>query len=445
MNLLEAFEKQIAASKHFTKKDRLLIAVSGGVDSVVLATLCKQAGYDLGVAHCNFNLRGEDSLRDELFVKSFATQLDVPFYSVSFDTNTYAATNKMAIQEAARILRYEWFEKIRAENNFQYILTAHHADDTIETVLMNFFRGTGIKGLTGIPEKTDKIVRPLLFAKRSDLELFLQENKLSFVQDDSNLKNDYTRNFFRNVLLPQIKEVYPVADVNVLRNVERLQETEILFNVTITALNKRLLQQRGDDCYIPILLLQKTVAMKTVLHEIVKQYNFTAKQVPEIIDLMDSESGKYILSTTHRILHDRKHLIISKKEDTPQKMVVVEGEGTYEFGDNQLVIQKMDKEKIVFDTAEQTIFIDAAHIKFPLLLRPWRQGDYFYPLGMQKKKKLSKFFIDNKLSLAAKEKVWVLEMNKKIVWVVGRRIDDRFKINENSKNILKIQLKLGQG
>lgn len=445
MNLLEAFEKNITAGKLFTKQDRLLVAVSGGVDSVVLATLCKRAGYNLSVAHCNFNLRGEDSLRDELFVKSFATQLDVPFYSVSFDTNTYAATNKMAIQEAARILRYEWFEKMRAENNFQYILTAHHADDTIETVLMNFFRGTGIKGLTGIPEKTDKIVRPLLFAKRSDLELFLQENRLSYVQDDSNLKNDYTRNFFRNVLLPQIRDVYPKADANVLRNIERLQETEILFKETITALNKKLLQQKGDQYYLPILLLQKTVAIKTVLHEIVKEYNFTAKQVPEIIDLMDSESGKYILSTTHRILHDRKLLIISKKEDTPQKMVVVEGEGTYEFGDNQLVIQKMDKEKIVFDTAEQTIFIDAAHIKFPLLLRPWRQGDYFYPLGMQKKKKLSKFFIDNKLSLAAKEKVWVLEMNKKIVWVVGRRIDDRFKINENSKNILKIQLKLGQG
>ncbi|MFT4092813.1 MAG: tRNA lysidine(34) synthetase TilS [Niabella sp.] len=439
MDLVAAFEENIKHKNLFTKKNRLLVAVSGGVDSVVLCHLCKRSGLAFGIAHCNFQLRGTDSIRDEAFVKDMSTQLEVPFYSVRFNTRAFAEENKYAIQEAARVLRYEWFEKIRQENNYDFILTAHHADDNIETVLMNFFRGTGIKGLTGIREQNGKIKRPLLFAKRSDLEIFLNENNIAFVQDESNFKDDYTRNYFRNTVLPFIEKVYPGAADNIFNNIDRLKEVEWLYRNETERWIKRLTEKRGDEVYIPVLLLQKNPAMKTVLLELLKPFGFKASQLPEIIDLLQSGPGKYILSATHRVLKDRRHLIISALKDQNHSAVVIDAMGTYHFPNGVLILKSTTRENI---SKENNIAcIDAAQIQYPLVLRPWRIGDYFYPLGMPKKKKLSRFFIDRKLSLPEKEKTWVLEANKKIIWVVGYRIDDRFKITNSTGLVLRIEWK----
>ncbi len=437
MGFLEKFLESIETDQLFAQKDRLLIAVSGGVDSVVLCHLCKQAGFDFGIAHCNFQLRGEDSLRDESFVLQLGLVYDVPVYTIRFDTEKFSEEKKVSIQEAARELRYSWFEKIRIAHHFDYVLTAHHADDSIETVVMNFFRGSGIAGLTGIKPINGKIRRPLLFALRTEIENYLKDHRLLFVQDESNLHNKYTRNNFRNTILPLITDLYPEAYQNILNNIERMKEVETLYQSEISKLKRQLLLEKGEELMIPILLLQKQQAKATVLFEIVKPFSFRATQLPELLRLLDSDSGKYMVSATHRILKDRKHLIIASLKKTQALSIIIESEGSYSFANGILAVSTCGFKTILQN--ENIACVDASKVQYPLILRPWRMGDYFYPLGMQKKKKLSKFFIDKKLSIVDKEKIWVVEMNKKIIWVVGQRIDDRFKVADVTSSVLKLE------
>lgn len=437
MRLINLYHEYIQQNHLFHPKDKLLLAVSGGVDSVVLCELCKQAGYDFAIAHCNFKLRGSDSESDEQFVKQLAEKYAVPFYVTAFDTNAAAKATKKSIEETARNLRYEWFEEIRSKNDYAFIVTAHHANDNIETVLMNFFRGTGIKGLHGILPKQNKIVRPLLFAKKEALATFAAANKLAFVTDYTNDQNDFTRNYFRNGLIPAIQKVFPAAEENLLGNITRLGEAEQLYNEAINTYKKKLLEVKGNEVHIPILKLQQTKPQQTVLFEIIKDYGFTSHQTEEVTALLQSESGKYVQSSTHRIIRNRKWLIISpNKTEEAANILIEEDDKEILFSGGQLRIEQYS----TFDIQHSTLIaqLDAAEIKFPLLLRKWKQGDYFYPLGMQKKKKLSRFFIDQKLSITDKEKVWVLECNKKILWIIGLRIDDRFKITANTKQVLHI-------
>lgn len=438
MNFLENFKDYIKHRHLFTPKDKLLLAVSGGVDSVVLCELCKKAGYDFAIAHCNFKLRGNDSDRDEQFVQQLAEKYAVPFYVTTFDTNAIAKATKKSIEETARNLRYEWFEEIRRKNNYVFIATAHHANDNIETVLMNFFRGTGIKGLHGILPRQNKIVRPLLFVKKAELETFAEVNKLAFVTDYTNEQNDFTRNYFRNELIPAIQKVFPAAEENLQNNITRLGEAEQLYIEAINLHKKKLLAIKGNEVHIPVLKLQQTKPLQTVLFEIIKDYGFTSNQTVEVAALLQSASGKYVQSSTHRIIRNRKWLIISpNKTDEAANILIEESDKTIAFELGLLQIEK-HSELLTINHQLSTAQLDAAEIRFPLLLRKWKQGDYFYPLGMKKKKKLSRFFIDQKLSLTDKEKVWVLEINKKIVWVIGLRIDDRFKITANTREVLQI-------
>jgi len=459
--LLEKFKQYIQQENLFQPKDRLLLAVSGGVDSVVLCELCKQAGYDFEMAHCNFQLRGADSSRDEKFVSDLAKKYGVAFHIKTFDTIGYAKTTKKSIEEAARDLRYEWFytlvdskkmtgkEKDDIESSTasdrlstpNYILTAHHADDNIETVLMNFFRGTGITGLRGILPKQGKIIRPLLFARRSELEIFVKENDLAFVTDHTNLENDYTRNYFRNTILPLVSESFPAATKNVLKNIQRFRETAILYQQAVQLHKKNLMEQRGAEVHIPVLKLLKIVPVTTVLYEITREFDFTAHQTEEVVTLLKSETGKYIQSATHRIIKNRNWLIIAPMQPTETDHILMEENDTrIVFKCGTLSMEKITHVKFKMLNNPLIAQLDLASIKFPLLLRKWKQGDYFYPLGMQKKKKLSRFFIDQKLSLTQKENSWVIEMDKKIIWVLGMRIDDRFKITASTRQIYSISL-----
>ncbi|CAN5517213.1 tRNA lysidine(34) synthetase TilS [soil metagenome] len=441
MLLLKKLQQFIAAENLFQQKDRLLVAVSGGVDSVVLCALCKQAGFDFAIAHCNFHLRGDASDADEKFVESLAKQYKVPFYLQHFDTAAEAKTSKTSIEETARKLRYHWFETIRLEHAFNYILTAHHADDNIETVTMNFFRGTGISGLRGILPKQGKIIRPLLFARRGELEQFVKENELQFVTDHTNLENDYTRNYFRNTIIPLVNESFPEAAFNVLKNIQRFKETEILYQQSVQLHLKKLLEIKGNEVHIPVLKLLKTTPLASIIFEIIKSYGFTAHQTSEVIALLKSESGKYTESALYRIIKNRNWLIISPKQTTEAANILIEtGECEVVFEKGIIKVQEHNSDQVKLSVDNNTAMLDAATIQFPLLLRKWKQGDYFYPLGMQKKKKLSRFFIDNKLSLTQKENTWVVEMNKKIIWIAGMRIDDRFKISSNTQKVLKLTL-----
>lgn len=441
MDLLSQFREFIKKENLFQKEDRLLLAVSGGVDSVVLTELVAKAGYSFEIAHCNFKLRDAESDRDESFAKELAEKYKVVFHTKSFDTKAIAAAEKKSIETTARVLRYDWFKSLLAERQLKYLLTAHHADDNIETVAMNFFRGTGIAGLHGILPKQGQIVRPLLFARRAAIEQYATENKIAFITDSSNLSSDYTRNSFRNEILPLVKKSFPGAENNVLQNISRLQEVELLYHQSIKLHKKKLLEQKGNEWHIPVLKLLKATPLNTIVYEIIKDFGFTAHQTEEVIALLESETGKYIASATHRIIKNRHWLIIAPKNSAEAHHILIESnDKKIVFAGGVLSFEKIDATNYKIKTDASIAQFDAAEIKHPLLLRKWKQGDYFYPLGMRKKKKLGRFLIDQKLSLTQKENVWVMEMNKKIIWIVGMRIDDRFKLNPGTKQLLKITL-----
>lgn len=446
MDLLENFKKYIKKENLFQENDRLLLAVSGGVDSVALCQLCRQAGYDFVIAHCNFQLRGEESNRDETFVRQLTGTYDVTFYVKRFDTLEYSKASKKSIEEAARQLRYDWFTDLTNTTGIKYIVTGHHADDNVETVAMNFFRGTGISGLRGILPKQGKIIRPLLFARRGELEEFVKNKGLRFVTDHTNLENNYTRNFFRNKIIPLVNEKFPEASNNVLRNIQRFKETEILYQQSVQLHKKKLLKESGNETHIPVLKLLKTVPLATVLYEIIKDFGFTPHQTDEAVALLKSESGKYIQSASHRIIRNRNWLIISPGLTIEASNILIEEmDTTTRFANGLLEIKKLNVDNYQVTNDNNVAMLNAADIRFPLLLRKWKQGDYFYPLGMQKKKKLGRFFTDNKLSLTQKENMWVIEMDKKIIWVVGMRIDERFKISNLTRSILVISFLSGTG
>lgn len=446
MNLLQQFQQFINQEKLFQHKDRVLLAVSGGVDSMVLCHLCKQAGYDFAIAHCNFQLRGTESDADEALIQMLAGKYEIEYFIKRFDTSNYANENKESIQVAARNLRYSWFAELTDTRNgspFKKLLTAHHANDNVETLLMNFFKGTGIAGLQGILPKSGKeqqIIRPLLFAKKEDLVQYATDNGLSFREDASNQSDKYTRNYFRNKLIPALTAVYPKVEDNLLDNINRFSEVNLLYKQAIEHLKKKLLIHNKKTLQMPVLKLLKTEALQTVLFEITKEFGFTSKQTGDIIRLLNAGSGKFIDSSTHRIIRNRKWLIISLLQSDDQSNYLIEApDEKIQFAGQSITVKKMYR-PIKIESDSFVAQVDAKEIVFPLLLRKWQQGDYFYPLGMKKKKKLSRFFIDNKLSLPQKENTWVVEMDKKIIWVVGQRIDDRFKIDAQTQDIIRMEL-----
>ena len=443
--LLIQFQKHF--NSHFKNvnlyKDQFLIAISGGIDSVVLAHLMKACGANIQLAHCNFQLRGDESTRDEDFVSHFARTIDTPLHISRYNTAEYAAENKLSIQEAARKLRYNWFNSLRNELSIKWLVTAHHADDNIETVMMHFFRGTGIKGLTGIPafQKEQNIIRPLLPFHKEELKVYAAEKKLSYVEDSSNKKEDYTRNLFRLNILPQIKLIYPQAEENILQNIQRFKDAEFLYESAIEKHKKKLLFFKGNEVHIPVLLLQKTLPLNAIVWEIIKEYGFNAAQTTEVIKLLDAHTGSYIQSNTHRIILNRNWLLIVPSNTAEAIHIQIEQQDKVVLlPQGELQLEQISVQAdFSIPTHPNEVCIDASEVIFPLLCRPWKQGDYFYPLGMTKKKKLSRFFIDQKLSLPEKESVMVLETNGKIIWVLGQRIDNRFRIKQNTKKVIRLR------
>jgi tRNA(Ile)-lysidine synthetase, N-terminal domain len=436
MDILERFRQYIYEHHLFTINDTLLLAVSGGIDSVVLCELCKQAGYRFEIAHCNFKLRGEESERDAAFVRELATGYEAPFHIKEFDTKAYAAAQKLSIQEAARVLRYSWFRELS-----KLVVTAHHLDDNIETMLMHFFRGTGIHGLRGMLPKQGGVVRPLLFASKQDIKNFAQQHSLSWVEDSSNQQHKYTRNYFRHQVIPLVQKIYPEVENNLAANLRRFADMETLYEQAMALHRKKLCEVRGQETHIPVLKLQKTQPLHTVTYEIIQEFGFSPAQTDEVLHLLNSESGRYVQSATHRIIKNRRWLVIAPlASEQAQTLVIDEDERSVVFDDKKLVIEKTAPGKELPSSAA-VASLDKKELQFPLILRKWKKGDYFYPLGMnKKKKKLARFFIDQKLSLTDKEKVWVLESNKRIVWVVGLRIDERFKVTDATRRVLRLSI-----
>jgi tRNA(Ile)-lysidine synthase len=448
MNLPEQFNTHWA--QQFpglnARNTRLLLAVSGGMDSVVLVDLISRAGFDFEIAHANFQLRAEESTRDEEFVRQLGVTHKKVVLVKRFDTAQFAEQQKLSIQEAARKLRYSWFTEIldgweKKDATQQYIVTAHHADDNIETVLMHFFRGTGIEGLAGmLPLRPEfAVIRPLLPFRKSQLKEYVAANNLVYVEDSSNSSDKYTRNFFRNTLLPQLKEVFPQVEENILHNIGRFGEVASLYQQAVNSQLQKLIETKDGEVHIPVLKWKQLPSLHTLTWELIRPYHFSTGQVNEVIKLLDAGNGSYIASATHRIIRNRKWMIISPNASAAARHIIIEaGEQKINFEAGRLEIQSVSSVPAKIPDSTGEALLDAKAIRFPLLLRKWKTGDYFYPLGMQKKKKLSRFLIDLKLSKSAKEQVWVLESDKKILWVIGHRIDNRFRLSDTTNAALQI-------
>lgn len=439
--MLNAFINSIESKFPQFDSSKLLIAISGGLDSVVLTHLCSKAALNITLAHCNFKLRGDESDADERFVLQLAEDLDLEVFIENFNTENYAKENKLSIQMAARELRYNWFDELSEQLEFDYVLTAHHADDNLETFLINLSRGTGLDGLTGIPEINDKIFRPLLPFSRETIEAYAHQEQLTWQEDSSNASTKYLRNKLRHDVIPVLKEINP----QLLKN----------FNNTQSFLkdSKSIIEDRIEDVYnkvfkgineqnisLNIAEIKKMNNPKAYLFELLKAYNFT--EWNDVVSLLDAQPGKQILSRTHRLIKDRTQLLLSELKNNvihnsnEESILIYGSDGKTQTSFGDLRIDVVDE---ISEKQQSIIYIDKSKLKFPLKLRKWEEGDYFYPIGMIGKKKLSKYFKDEKLSLLDKEQVWLLCSGNDVVWVVNRRADDRFIATENTKNIIKIE------
>ncbi|MEP7257443.1 MAG: tRNA lysidine(34) synthetase TilS [Flavitalea sp.] len=448
MTTLQKFIEVIGKEKLFLPTDILLLAVSGGIDSVALCELCRQAGYRFQIAHVNFQLRGEESDRDEQFVKSLGDKFGCRVYVKRLDAAAYAEVNKLSVQVAAREIRYSWFSELvctPGDNDMpqpKWTLTAHHAGDNIETLLMNFFRGTGIIGLRGMLPKQGNIIRPLLSFSRDELVAFAAANQLTWVEDSSNASEKYTRNYFRHTIIPLVNKIFPEAENNLLDNLERFRDLDIIYRQAMEKQIAKLLHIKGDEAQVPVLALKHSAALNSLVYELIKPYHFTSQQVKEVVHLLDAEQGKYVQSATHRIIRNRNWLIIASNVTENSAHILIEKhESSIAFKQGILILEEIKGSDIKADVGKNVAVLEAKMIRYPLVLRKWKTGDYFYPLGMRKKKKISRFLIDQKLSPTDKEKVWVVESNKKIIWVAGMRIDDRFRLTENTTSALMIKVK----
>lgn len=442
MDLLQRFTAHFKENNFAPAGKMVVLTVSGGMDSMVMAHLFLQAGLPFAIAHCNFKLRAGDADLDEALVRDWAEANGIAFHQTSFNTKEKSEEWKKGTQETARILRYEWFDSICGQHGYHRIATAHHANDNVETLLMNLFKGTGIAGLHGIRPHTDKLIRPLLFATREEIAQYASTQNVPYREDVSNASDNYLRNTVRHHLVPKAEELFPSAVARVNESIRRFADAEELYNRAIAAERKALIEQRGKDWYIPVRKLQHRTPLNTIVYELFTPFGYTSVQVPHLLQLLAAETGKYLDSDTHRTIRNRDFLIITEKVIAHTDMLLIEGVPcTVDTGTHKFHFSIVRKPATIPGGAHIAC-LDTKNIIFPLQLRKWHTGDYFYPLGMgMKKKKLSRFFIDQKLPLHEKEQVWVLECQKKIAWIAGMRLDERFKIREATETVLLIEMK----
>lgn len=422
----------------FLKGKKLLLATSGGLDSMVMVDLFHKSNYKIAIAHCNFQLRGLESFQDEKFVQDYAALNKIKLFVTQFDTEAFAKDYKLSTQVAARELRYNWFYELLETQNFDYILTAHHADDNLETFLINLVRGTGLDGLTGIPSQNENVIRPLLVFSRKEIENYAKTNAIEWREDSSNELDKYLRNKIRHNLVPILKELNPDFLSSFQKTQNNLKDAESIVNDGEYIIYQEVVTENEDGTvFFNLKKLTQMTNYKAYLYQWLNEFGFSDWSA--IYDLVDSQSGKQVLSTQFRLLKNRDFLILSPINtlEKNQEYFIEKFQKEVKIPLN-LSLCKVDDISLVTNT---TIFVDANKLQFPLVLRQWIEGDSFQPFGMDRKtKKVSKLFKDEKLSLIEKENTWILCSNNQIVWIIGIRQDERFKIENTTKNILKIEL-----
>ena len=430
------FLKYITENSLFDKKSKILLALSGGIDSICLADLLVTLNYDVEFAHCNFQLRGIESNQDQHFVKSLSMKYEVPYHTIDFDTKEYALQHKVSHQMAARDQRYVWFEKIRSEISADFIAIAHNSDDNIETFFINIIRGSGIKGLLGIKNKINFIVRPLMFSSRDEIIKYVTNNDLNYREDSSNSSDKYLRNKIRHNLMPLLKEMNPSIGKSISKELSILNNINSVYKETIHKNLNKIIINEDDRIIISKVKLLSLSPLDVYVYEIFSPYGFS--DLRNISNTITKCSGKQFFSPTHKLLFDREYIFLSK---------IIEKE-TIETSIDSSVISIEIPIKMCFCVTHEVdyndninnAYLDFEKLQFPLTIRAWKKGDKFIPLGMSCYKKLSDFFIDIKLSLLDKEKVYLLCSGKDIIWVIGYRIDDRYKVTSKTKKMYIAEL-----
>ncbi len=442
--MLERFREYIEQHNLFSAEDTILLAVSGGIDSMVMAELFHRSGYKFAIAHCNFGLRGSESNQDEAFVASLAESFGVKFYVKHFKTREYAGFNKISVQMAARTLRYEWFEELLESEGFSALATAHHLDDQIETFFINALRGTGISGLHGILPTRINIVHPMMFAFRRQIEDFASDEAISFREDSSNRTTKYVRNKIRHDLIPILAEINPDFRKTLTSTIERIRDAELILRNSIDKISSEIITENDDVVKLNISLLKQYEPVDLYLYELLQPYNFNRSVCEEIADSLNDISGKQFFSPTHRLLKDRETLIITETgQDDPDSIAeTFIDESTEEITKpvHLRVTRIGNSPDLRVPKTGSIALLDVSKLKFPLKLRKWKEGDSFIPYGMNNSKKLSDFFIDNKFSIVEKENAWLLISGNSIAWLIGHRIANPFRISNDTSEILKIEL-----
>ncbi|HEX7583909.1 MAG TPA: tRNA lysidine(34) synthetase TilS [Prolixibacteraceae bacterium] len=439
--MVEQFLKYIHEEKLFHSSQRILLAVSGGADSMLMLHLFTNAGFPVAVAHCNFGLRGNESDGDEQFVADYCDQHNLAFYVKKFKTDDYATQEGISIEMAARDLRYDWFNELLVTYGYDFLATAHHQDDVIETFLINLSRGSGIKGLNGIQPKSGRIIRPMLFTNRDEILEYCGRMKIDYRTDSSNLDTVYKRNLIRHQILPLLEQVNPAFRRNALKTIGNLHETGLLFQQRMSEIKAFVYSEDDLGAMIHIDKLQTLSPLRTILFELIREFGFQSEQTNDIIDSLTKESGRKFFSDDYRLIKDREYLLISPYGTKPDKVYYIDEDCLKISHPVHLSVEKLERTRdFRFSTHSNVVDLDLDQLVFPLILRHWHEGEYFQPLGMSGLKKLSDFFIDEKYSIPDKENAWILASGNQLVWLVGKRMDDRYKITSKTKRILRIRL-----
>lgn len=432
----EQIQQYIIQHQLLSGEKPVVVGISGGADSVALLHILVSLGYKCIAAHCNFNLRGDESFRDEQFTIDFTKRLQVPLCKISFETNKYAQENRLSVEMAARELRYRWFEELLNTYDADAIAVAHHRDDSVETLLINLTRGSGLTGLTGIKPKNGNVVRPLLCVSREDIYAYIENNGLEYVTDSSNSSDIYTRNFIRLKVIPLLEEINPSVKASLARTANHLYDASLIYNHSIEEARRVIIQNNR----LSISALLSFPAPATILYEMLKPYGFSRTVCESIFTVLEKDSGKIFYSSTHRLLKDRSDLLIDvlSGEDNRAYLINLEDDNVdlpVELKPEIVVI----KEDYQIEKDKKFAYFDFDKLSFPLVLRHWQEGDWFVPFGMKGKKKISDYFSDKKFSLFDKEKTWLLCSGQDVIWIVGERTDNRYRIEKTTKRVLKLK------